>query len=338
MPEPAVALSTLGSPLGHPALRAWLDLQGRDLAPAGLAIGTVRCKPKSTVYRLEGVGPEGTDVIAKRCHRATAWIEHTIYANVLPRLPLTALRCYGLVEEAGGPFCWLFLEDAGEERYSPECEDQRALAGRWLGALHTTATHVGAVARLPDRGPGYYLEHLRSGRDSLRRYVSNPALAAEDRALVESLASCCDSLETRWDQVQRACEDMPRALVHGDCVAKNVRIRRGPAGLALLPLDWELAGWGVPAPDLEQAARGRRYCSLSPDLTAYWSVVRESWPHLTVQDLHRWTAWGRVFRLLAMTDWLSARLAYPWVRKPVAGLSLYQEQLVEALQAVGWAT
>jgi hypothetical protein len=325
-------------PREHPALRAWLELRAGGVEPGGIAIQPVRCKPKSTIYRLEGVGLGGSDVIAKRCLRATARIEHAIYVEVLPRLPLTALHCYGLVEEGDGPFCWLFLEDAGEERYSPECEAQRALAGRWLGVLHTAAAHVGAAARLPDRGPGCYLGHLRSARETVRRNVTNPELATEDRKLLESIVSRCDVLEARWRQVERACEDMPRTLVHGDCVAKNVRVRRGPAGLALLPLDWEMAGWGVPAPDLVQPTSGRRVPSLSADIDAYWSVVRESWPHLGVQDLRRWADWGRVFRLLAMTNWLSDRLAYPWVRKPVAGLRLYQEQLAGALQAVGWAS
>jgi hypothetical protein len=297
----------------------------------------VRCKPKSIIYRLECVGLGGSDVIAKRCLRATARIEHAIYVEVLPRLPLTTLHCYGLVEEGDGPFCWLFLEDAGEERYSPECESQRALAGRWLGVLHTSVAHVGAATRLPDRGPGCYLGHLRSARETVRRNVTNPEFATEDRKLLESIVARCDVLEARWDQVQRSCADMPRTLVHGDCVAKNVRVRRGPAGLALLPLDWEMAGWGVPAPDLEQPTSGRRVPSLSADLDAYWSVVRESWPHLRVRDLRRWAAWGRLFRLLAMTNWLSERLTYPWVRKPVAGLRLYQEQLAGALRAVGWA-
>jgi hypothetical protein len=338
MPELALAASPPVSPLGHPALQAWLDLQGRGVEPECVAVRPVSSRPKTSVYRLVGVGPRGADVIAKRCQRATAWIEHAIYVDFLPRLPLTALHCYGLVGEGGGPFCWLFLEDAGEERCSPECEDQRVLAGRWLGVLHTSAAHVGAAARLPDRGPGCYLGHLRSARETVRRNVSNPALATEDRELLESIVSRCDALEARWDQVQRSCEDMPRTLVHGDCTAKNVRVRRGPAGLVLLPLDWEMAGWGVPAPDLVQPTSGGLVPSLSADIDAYCSVVRESWPHLGVQDLRRWADWGRLFRLLAMTDWLSARLAYPWVRKPVAVLRLYQEQMAGALQAVGWAT
>jgi hypothetical protein len=326
------------NPLEHPALRAWLELRAGGVEPEGVAIRTVRCKPKSTVYRLAGVGAGGSDVIAKRCPPATARIEHAVYVEVLPRLPLTALHCYGLVEEEDGPFCWLFLEDAGEERYAPQSDDHRALAARWLGTLHTAAAHVGAAARLPDRGPGYYLEHLRSARETVRRNVTNPELATEDRELLARVRSSCDLLEARWGQVQRSCEDMPRTLVHGDAVAKNVRVRRSPAGLALLPLDWEMAGWGVPAPDLVQPTAGRHVPSLSADIEAYWLVVRESWPHLRVQDLRRWADLGRLFRLLAMTSWVSGRLAYPWVRKPVAELRLYHEQMAGALQAVGWAS
>ena len=337
MPEPAITPDAPVHPTEHPALRAWLELRAGGVEPERAAIRTVRCKPKSTVYQLVGVGPGGSAVIAKHCLRATARIEHAVYVEVLQRLPLTALRCYGLVEEGNGPWCWLFLEDAGEERYSPECADQRALAGRWLGTLHTSAAHVGATVRLPDRGPGYYLEHLRSARDTVRRNGTNPELATEDREVLARVLSSCDLLEARWGEVQRSCEDMPRTLVHGDCVVKNVRVRSSPAGLALLPLDWEMAGWGVPAPDLVQPTAGRHVPSLSADIEAYWWVVRESWPHLRVQDLRRWADWGRVFRLLAMTNWVSGRLAYPWVRKPVAELRLYHEQMAGALRAVGWA-
>jgi hypothetical protein len=230
VPELAVTPVPRVYPTAHPALRAWCELRAGGVEPERAVIRTVRSKPKSTIYRLEGVGPGRSTVIGKHCLRATAQIEHTIYADVLQRLPLTALRCYGLVEEGNGPWCWLFLEDAGEERYSPECADQRALAGRWLGVLHTSAAHLGAAIQLPDRGLGCYLGHLRSARETVRRNVTNPALATEDRALLESVVSSCDVLESRWDDVQKFCDGMPRTIVHGDCVAKNVRVRRSPAG------------------------------------------------------------------------------------------------------------
>src|SRR5262245_32293784 len=163
----------------HPAVRAWARLRPGRVEPT--AVVGLQTKEKGQVYRLEGVGPGGAAVIAKRCPRGGAWVEHAIYTEVLPRLPLTALRCYGLVEEGDGPFCWLFLQDAGEEPFSPQSEHHRALAGRWLGVLHTSAAGVGAAARLPERGLGSYLEHLRSARDTVRGNVTNPALATGDR-------------------------------------------------------------------------------------------------------------------------------------------------------------
>jgi hypothetical protein len=34
-----------------------------------------------------------------------------------------------------------------------------------------------------------------------------------------------------------------------------------------------------------------------------------------------------------MVDWLSGKLAYPWVAKPMAGLRVYEAELARALQA-----
>jgi Ser/Thr protein kinase RdoA (MazF antagonist) len=124
----------------------------------------------------------------------------------------------------------------------------------------------GAAARLPDRGPGHYPGHLRSARAAILGNLTNSALSAEDRALLNTIVSQCDALESRWDQVQRTCDRMPRTLVHGDFVVKNVNVRSGPAGPAFLAFDWETAGWGVPAPDLVQSLLLDRVSSVSPDL------------------------------------------------------------------------
>ena len=119
-------------------------------------------KRKSEIYRLEGCAPGGESVIAKRCKRSTAELESTIYEDVLPGLPITSLRYHGMVDE-GEEQCWIFLEDAGDERYSPLIPEHRRLAARWLAALHGTAPEIPQASRLPDRGPGHYLTHLESG-------------------------------------------------------------------------------------------------------------------------------------------------------------------------------
>src|SRR6266511_5603257 len=99
-------------PQAHPALKAWRGLRGARVGPERIEIVTLKqSKIDSAVYRLAGAGPGGAAVIAKWCRHATGLLEHTIYEEVLPHLPFTALRSYGLVEGEGGRSCWLFLED-----------------------------------------------------------------------------------------------------------------------------------------------------------------------------------------------------------------------------------
>jgi Phosphotransferase enzyme family len=321
-----------GDPLEFPAVKAWRELSAEPVGPGRVEIRLLKRKSRSAIYRLAGVGPRGS-VIAKRCRPAAAAAERAVYEGVLAHLPVTALRCYGSVGEGDASFCWLFLEDGGGEEYSPQREEHRVLAAGWLGLLHTSATRVAAAARLPDRGPGHYLGHLRSARAAILGNLTNGALSPEDRALLRAIVSQCDALESRWDQVQRACDRMPRTLVHGDLVVKNVNVRPGPPRPAFLAFDWETAGWGVPVPDLVQTLLLDRVASVSPDIPAYWATVRESWPHLAVEDIRRLAGLGSVFRLLAMIDWLSLDLAYPWVSKPLAGMRIYQAELARAVQA-----
>src|SRR5262249_31193900 len=153
---------------------------------------------KSGVYRLDGVGPVGPAIIAKQCLQKTAVVERTIYERVLPHLPLPRLNYYGFVEEPGGDFGWLFMENAGHKKYSPRLKKHRQIAGRWLALLHTSAVLLGTVPPLPERGPNHYREHLRSARDALRACVGDPALTTEDLSVLEDILAHCDFLEGRW--------------------------------------------------------------------------------------------------------------------------------------------
>src|SRR5881296_1146356 len=103
--------------LNHRAVRAWATLKPPRVKPE--AIETLRLKNKSSVYRLVGVGDDGSSVIAKRCRASTASVERMMYEEFLPRLPLPSLRYYGHVDEPGGEFCWLFLESADGPEYVP---------------------------------------------------------------------------------------------------------------------------------------------------------------------------------------------------------------------------
>jgi hypothetical protein len=290
---------------------------------------------RKRAYRLAGAGPDGSAVIAKRCRRAEALIEQTIYEEVLPRLPLPGLRYYGSVEEPDGPFAWLFLEDAGGEAYSASLQEHRELAGRWLGLFHTSAARVAAAARLPDRGPAHYLEQGRSARERIRGNLANPALNGEDRAALKALLSRCEALEACWGRVESSCARMPRTLVHGDFAGKNLRIRSGGAGPVLLAFDWAEAGWGVPAIDLTQAPLPAPGFAASPDLAIYEEVVREHWPGCGPTTVRQWADVATLFRVLGAVNWDAAKLKHEWAHESMEKMRFYRDVLDRVVQAAG---
>jgi len=314
---------TSTNPLEHPAVQAWSKLHPGRVSPG--TIETLKRNKKSAIYRLAGVGPKSSAVIAKRCLTATALTERILYQDILPCLPVPSLRYFGFLEDQDAQFCWLFIEDAGNEPYTPSVARHRAAAARWLALLHTSAARMDAALRLPDRGSSYYLEQLRLARDNIMKSFPNPALNASELAVLKQIVAQCDFLESRWDQVEGFCREMPRTLVHGDLKAKNIRVRHTSDGITLLAFDWEIAGWGVPAADLLKC----------PDLALYWSEARKQWPVLKFSDLQQAADVGVVFRALIAVYWKSLALSYEWVEWPVDKLRIYRAKLAESIQSLG---
>lgn len=310
----------------HPAVRAWRATDPSRTAPHTIQV--LREHAASAVYRLEGAGPLGDAVIAKRTSPAAAAVECSVYQKILPRLPLTAARCYG--GDAGdGMSRWLFLEDVGEQRYVEADPEHLALVARWVALLHTTAAALpaGAADSLPDAGPVRYLAHLRAGRERIERRLARATLSAGDVALLESIRSVQDYLESRWDWIEEACLGLPGTLVHGDFRPRNVFVRPLTSGLACYPVDWETAGWGIPAADLAFM-----------DPTAYWVAARPGWAGLTLTTVQRLRAVGRVFRGLASIDWESVSLEFDSLEvlsKVMASLAVLAPRLTSAMDLAG---
>jgi hypothetical protein len=237
-----------------------------------------------------------------------------MYEQVLASLPIAALTFYGAVEEDGSSFDWMFLEDAGDEAPVTSSDTQRLLVSRWLAYLHVYGADTSAAASLPERGPDAYLQHLRTACDNIAAGSNETALHGEYKAMLESVLAKCGLVEARWDKVAELCRGLPPTLVHGDFVPKNIRLRRGPESVAVLPLDWEMAGWGVPAADLAEC----------PDLDAYLAVARTAWPLLDATEINRVARAGTLFRLLAAMHWSSTRLPR---EKALAQLRFYGQQL-----------
>jgi hypothetical protein len=329
--------------LEHPAVKAWSKLQPARLEPRKIETLKRGKKPKkTTVYRLEGLGPQGSAIVAKRCRQEKALVEQVIYEKVLPHLPTRTLRYYGCVVDAEDDSGWLFLEDAGAERYSSDIEEHRALAAHWLGLLHLTAARLPVQALLPKRGPGFYLEELRSTRDALRQNLASPALQADDVAVLQAIVSQYDVLESRWPQVEAFCSRMPQTLVHGHVEKRNIRLRTTEWGSFLLVFDWETASWGTPAIDFAQVILD----SVSPPVTTYLSIVRPCWPDLNAQDLMQLASIGALFQMILSIGgayyglvydlWASSGLASDYAQWAIREIQSYRTRFDDAVRAVQW--
>ncbi len=318
----------------HRAVKAWRQIQPEWSEPEKIEI--LKLKRKTSVYRLSGGGLNGSASIAKRCRTPTATVERAVYDEFLPSLPMPAVRCRGFVPEPEGEFCWLFLEDAGTDAYSPASEEHRVLAGQWLGTLHRARLSADFQALLPDRGTNHYLQLLRATQAGLGARFDNPVLPADDVAMLRNVVAQCAVVEAHWDELERFCPGLPRTLVHGDFVVKNLRLGAGSNGPALLVFDWEMAGWGVPATDLAQFLGD----TVTPDLEAYGSLLRQDFPQLDVHDIQRLADYGNLLRLVDKIFWETKRMvgdSYEFLLRSLTTVRLYEPQLASALRAAGWS-
>jgi hypothetical protein len=191
--------------------------------------------------------------------------------------------------------------------------------------MNKITSDLAAAARLPDRGPQHYLDLLHSARVTIQSSFGNPALEASDRGVLETILTACEHLRVNWSLLANVCESVPRTLVHGDLIAKNVRVRNGRHGTVLLPFDWEKAGWGVPAEDISRV-----------HIPTYWSAIRARWPKLTVQALDRLAHVGRFFRCIVFLDWITPSLTQGPVERPIKELRRCETWLTDLIRATEW--
>ena len=313
----------------HRAVQAWLQVHPGSCEPGHLEV--LQGRRTSTVYRLNHI-EHGERVIAKRCRTATARIERMIYQTLMPLTGMPALGCYGLLEEPGGEFCWLFLEDAAGSRYSPLLPHHRALAGGWLAEIQLATGSADLKSSLPERELDEHRQLLRGCQAMLLDRLSRALLSAEDAAMLRNLAAHMDVLESHWSEIEEICDLLPRSLVHGDFVIRNLRIRDTVTGPALLVFDWEFAGWGLPTTDLAQFVDR----VASPDLSLYCSILQREHPHLNLSDIQAAAACGNLLRLVNQISWATAdqeSVPPTQLTKAIALLRCYEPTLTAALSA-----
>jgi hypothetical protein len=317
----------------HPAVGAWATMRPRSKV-GHVVVETLQKRRKGAVYRLIGAGPSRSDVVAKRSSPERIMRESFAYDKVLPALSVAGVRYYGTLADSEGEDWWLFMSYAGRENYSSHLAQHRALAARWLAALHTSSTGL-PPARVPDRGPGYYLGQLERGRDEILDHLANPALTPRDVALLEAIVRQCEILASRWDEVERICDLTSRVFVHGDFAPKNVRVA-GNEVPRLLAFDWANGGWGVPAVDLPQMDLAPSTYWANPDLDVYLASVASYWPELTRRDLSAMAAVGKVLRSVVCIRLEAVGLATDWPEAALGDMTYYRGDLEDALHKLQW--
>ncbi len=327
---PPIAIVTANL-VDHPAARAWNAVGGATLATIAFLRKPTPSKP--ALYRLSLADPAQPAVFAKRSDAADLAVERHVYEAILPRLPVTSPRFHGACEDPDGD-AWLFVEDAGNQFLSPGDPRHRVAAARWLGLLHRSAAGQVAPGTLPSAGPERYLASLRSARERIGRNMGNRALSAEDRAVLRAIVQQGETLEAHWPRLERACAGLPVTLVHADFQPKNLLVRVTEDGPSLLPIDWEKAGWGIPAADLA-LAKGRGLTTLI-DPHTYEETVRECWPDLDGTAVRRLSVLGHVFQALAGIAWASGDLRFEWTAaliRPVSSMRIYWAKIAAAIEA-----
>ena len=336
MPKYETGRFLTGDLSGHPAVAAWVRLRQARSRPASVAVLKERHDGKearSAVYRLAGVGLAETDVIAKRCLRPLAALETTIYEEVLPSVPVPILAYYGTLDEPGSEFSWIFVQDAGQQALLPHSARHRAAAATWLGIVHVSTQRLPPIPGLPHRDLASYREHLETARQLILGYLDRaPGAVAETEALV-NLLRLAERLEREWSRLRALCDAIPATFVHGDFVARNIRLRANGDQLIVLPFDWEWSGWGTPAIDLAQSALGSTRNCADPDLTTYWMVVGDHWPGIEAHTVRRLAVAGTLLRLLNAVYWAALGLSYEWMARSVRNLTVYEGGMARALQA-----
>ena len=310
----------------HVACAAWRRFGGSELGATSVEI----LKPenrKSAVFRVNGVGPGGAAVIAKRAGAAEVELELRLYRELLPTLDIPVLELYGSLSDADDAV-WLFLEDAGETWYAPGDPDHRALAVAWLAGLHTFP--VSDVDWLPRTGTTYFRGQLDLAVDGVTASLTHPSVPADDLDVLSALLRCLvDTVSPRWGEVEAECAGARECLVHGDFVPKNVRVVNGFRQQRLVGFDWETSGVASPAADLA-------LLSHAADRKAYHSLVAGSWPGVSFEDVERQWRVGRLLRLVHAVRWESRSFRHEWIHRALANMRVYQEALTEVTSELGW--
>jgi hypothetical protein len=297
-----VSFQEVGDVAADAVVRAWVATGHHNRQAASIQIMADRKgrnpNRKSTVYRIVGAGPDGTNVIAKHARADRLRRELHVYQVILPAARLSSVRCHGYVEDGGGTHGWLFLQEAIGARYEESDPEHRAAASDWIARLHVrTSCRPDLGTEFPTTGAALFRGHLAYIADQIRA-TDAISLPEAGWGVLKAIASQCLELDHHWSAIAEFCDRLPRCVVHGDVISKNARVG-GIDTPQFLVLDWDEVRWGIPVADV---------AGLDP--ARYAAAVHPVWIEFDEELVVRVEAVGRLFRTLdwigTLVRWLSA--------------------------------
>lgn len=286
-------------------------------------------------WKMKIPGQTSFEIVAKRGEVEEARFENLLYTTILPRLGLGSLRCFGVVEESDNRFAWLFLEHAGHCRYNPAIPEHVNLAAEWLSILHGSQLELELKDSFRKCGDEHYGASLRKARTLVEGGLINPVLSPSQQEVVHKALHLLDKLEERWPIVEDICSAVPRCLIHGDFLGKNLRVESNGSKYQLKVFDWEAACWGLPFLDLaESLIPTSDGLTPEPDLDSYISSSKCWWPDIEINSLKGLIGLGKIFWSLDCLKGHAEGLQFEWVDNIIENIRIYLHVFEEGLNEV----
>lgn len=329
--------------LDQTAFNAWKKLFPDSPEPRHVDI--LKQQNRSNIYRLVGIGPKRSNVVAKRREYDKAMVESIIYSEVLPKINMKTLYYYGFVEEqteAGGrQFAWLFLNDFGDWNYSTYSRKQHTLLAKWLGEFHVASSDLEKIKNnLPERSAEYHNKRfLQNALDLIPRVLTEHILEKEERILLENILRKFEVLSKLWNDIVIFCKQVPNTVIHGDCLPKNIYFQKEGDEFLAIPFDWSAAAWGPIGLDLGQTALPyRNIWPEEPNIDEYYSQVKIKWPDIQLKTVQQLSHLGQLFWAIDVISWAIPEYDYEWVKKEklLTNLKIYLKVLEKAMNVTGY--
>ena len=176
--------------------------------------------------------------------------------------------CHGTFADDRTGRYWLLIEKvAGVELWQIGDLGAWESVARWLARFHRSFAEEGDRVR---KRNAYLLTY---GPDYLRLWPKRAldVVSTDDRRRLEGIVA-------RYDQVVERLTAVPPSFVHGELYPSNVLVDVADDGLAVWPIDWEMAGVGSPLLDLAALTAGWQGEELAKLVEAYLDELgRVSW-------------------------------------------------------------